>query len=408
MSVLLMPVCACLIACWLAVSAVADDRVRRAIDRATGYLIQTQRQGGTWNSMASHELGETSLAGMALLAGGKPANEPAVLAAATAVRKRAADDWTTYDTALAIMFLDRLGLPRDTELLGRLGQRLAGGQGGSGAWTYELQRGGGLGGDNSNTQFAALASWVSRRHGVGNDAMLQRLDQYFRNSFDQSIGGWGYSPGFGATPTMTCAGLVGIAIPKGANGRRPAAGDGGRRGPAAANDPMAKRALEALGIELKNADKDKSAGINSDLYFFWSLERVGVIYDVKDIGGVDWYRWGSRRLVDGQWPNGEWQGTSSSKGWPFEQAIGTSFGILFLSRANVAADLTAAIGSGGGVGEPPPGLGGGAPIIGRPADSDTPPPMGSPTAEPAKRRPAAPPTNPPPKPAPGPGVLDPI
>ena len=138
-----MPVFACLIACWLAVSAVADDRVRQAIDRATGYLIQTQRQDGTWNSMASHELGETSLAGMALLAGGKPANEPAVLAAATAVRERAADDWTTYDTALAIMFLDRLGLPRDSELLGRLGQRLAGGQGGNGAWTYELQRGGG-------------------------------------------------------------------------------------------------------------------------------------------------------------------------------------------------------------------------------------------------------------------------
>ena len=403
-----MPVFACLIACWLAVSAVADDRVRQAIDRATGYLIQTQQQDGTWNSMASHELGETSLAGMALLAGGKPANEPAVLAAATAVRERAADDWTTYDTALAIMFLDRLGLPRDSELLGRLGQRLAGGQGGNGAWTYELQRGGGLGGDNSNTQFAALASWVSRRHGIGNDAMLQRLDQYFRNSFDQSIGGWGYSPGFGATPTMTCAGLVGIAVPKGANGRRPAAGDGGRRGPAAANDPMAKRALEALGIELKNADKDKSAGINSDLYFFWSLERVGVIYDVKDIGGVDWYRWGSRRLVDGQSPNGEWRGTSSSKGWPFEQAVGTSFGILFLSRANVAADLTAAIGSGDGVGEPPPGLGGGVPIIGRPVDSDTPPPAVSPTAEPTKRRPAAPPKNPPPKPAPGPGVLDPF
>lgn len=392
---------------WLAANAAADDRVRQAIDRATVYLTQTQGQNGTWNSVAGHELGETALAGMALLAGRRPASDPAVLAAAAAVRERAADEWSTYDTALAIMFLDRLALPRDSDLLGRLGQRLAGGQGGDGAWTYSLQRGGGYGGDNSNTQFAAIASWVSRRHGVGNDAMLQRLDQYFRGSFDHAAGGWGYSPGFGATPTMTCAGLVGIAIPKGANGRRTAKEEAGHRGPAAANDPIAKRALEALGVELRNADKDKSAGINSDLYFFWSLERVAVIYDVKDIGGVDWYQWGSKRLVDGQSANGEWRGTSSTKGWPFTQAVGTSFGILFLSRANVAADLTAAIGSGGGVGEAPPGLGGGTPIIGRPIDGDAPPPAGTPTPDSAKRRPALP-KNPPPKPSPGPGVLDPF
>jgi hypothetical protein len=397
-----------LVAAAVATAAVANDRVRQAIDRATVYLIQTQQRDGTWNSVVGHELGETALAGMAILAGGKPANDLAVLAAATAVRERAADDWSTYDTALAIMFLDRLGLPHDSELLGQLGQRLAGGQGNDGAWTYSLQRGFGSGGDNSNTQFAALASWVSRRHEVGNDAVLQRLDQYFRNSFNPADGGWGYSPGFGATPTMTCAGLVGIAIPKGAKGRRTAKEDGGRRGPAAANDPMARRALEALGIELKNADRDKTSELNTDLYFFWSLERVAVIYDVKDIGGVDWYQWGSQRLVAGQSPNGEWRGTSSTKGWPFSQAIGTSFGILFLSRANVAADLTAAIGSGGGVGEPPPGRGGGTPIIGRPMDGDVPPPAVAPTpTDSAKRRPASP-RNPPPKPAPGPGVLDPL
>ena len=144
----------------------------------------------------------------------------------------------------------------------------------------------------------------------------------------------------------------------------------------AANDPMAKRALSALGNELALANRDQSAPINSDLYFFWSLELVGVIYDVKDIGGVDWYQWGSSRLLRGQLPSGEWRGVSS-KGWSLDESVGTSFGVLFLSRANVAADLSAAVGSGGGVGEPPPGLGGGSEMIRRSTPNEAPPVFGA-------------------------------
>ena len=155
---------------------------------------------------------------------------------------------------------------------------------------------------------------------------------------------------------MKCAGLVGIAICRGARQQRfggdeapDTQTDGRRRGPvrnqgAAANDPIAKRALAALGQELRLADRDPSNRLNSDLYFLWSLERVAVIYDLPDIGGVDWYQWGAKRLVQGQSQNGEWRGVSCTKGWPFDKAVGTSFGILFLSRANVAGDLAAAVG----------------------------------------------------------------
>jgi hypothetical protein len=402
--------------CVYANHTLADDKaIRQAIERATKYLIQIQSRDGSWDTWGSQLLGETSLAGMALLAGGKPADSPAVTAAANVVRRLIDADDGTYETSLAIMFLDRLGRPQDAELLGRLGRSLSGGQCASGSWTYQLRLGAyaaGLG-DNSNTQFAALAAWVSRRHGVDNDAALQRLDNYFRTTFNRGDGGWGYGSGNASSSTMTCAGLVGLAVPRGAElqettggsrskwpGSRP--GQGGHRGPAAADDPIAKQALTALGQELKQADKNPLAEINSDLYFFWSLERVAVIYDLKEIGGVDWYHWGSRRLLKGQSANGEWRGKSGTKNWPYEQAVGTSFGILFLSRANVAADLSEAVGSGDGVGEPPPGPGGGTQAIRRATtDGDEPPPLPATPKQPAVRKPAK-------KPTPGPGVLDPF
>ena len=392
------------------------DEIRRSISQGVQYLIGMQSADGTWSS-SGHVLGETALAGLALIAGGQDPNSPRVVAAAEAVRRLAATDTNTYDNSLAIMFLDRLGVPSDADLLRRLGARLAEGQCASGAWTYDVASGRGLGGDNSNTQFAALAAWVSRRHGVVNDAGLQRLDQYFRGSFDEASGGWGYSGRVGATPTMTCAGLVGIAIHRGAEQQRVSGGrpsDTSHRGRPqakgrapknAADDPMAARALAALGRELRLAERDSAAPLNSDLYFFWSLERVAVIYDLREIGGVDWYRWGAKRLVRGQSPNGEWRGTSCTKRWPFEESVGTSFGILFLSRANVAFDLTAEVGSGGGVGEAPPGLGGGSQLIRRGDPEEAPPPLPA-SAPPARTRQPSPKKTAP-KPTIGPGVLDP-
>lgn len=402
----------------------ADNGIAASIARGAEYLISTQSAAGSWNTWQTHELGETALCGMALLAAGQPADSRNLVLAAKRVRELTNEDTSTYGTALAIMFLDRFGKPSDAELLQQLGARLCGGQCGDGSWSYNVPRsvggnscplgGVGNGGDNSNTQFAALAAWVSRRHGVNADTNLDRLDKHFRGTFDPSAGGWAYVARGGATPTMTCAGLVGLATYRGAemqrrasasaeNGASDASPRGGRQGRAAADDPVAKRALAALGGELKRADRDWSSSINKDLYFLWSLERVGVIYDVRDIGGVDWYQWGSRRLKQSQARDGQWIGTGS-KGWPFETSVGTSFAILFLSRANAAADLTAQVGSGGGVGAEPPGLGGGSQFLQRGGDSEPPPFSPQPQVQSQRRRGKQPEQ----KPDEGPGVLDPF
>jgi len=426
-----------------ACSAADPAEIKTAIERGVRYLADTQSRNGTWNS-SGHELGETALAGMAIVAGGGDAYRAKVEAAAAAVRRLAVAETNTYDISLAIMFLDRLGRTEDDPLLRDLGVRLMAGQCQDGSWSYHvpaMARGAaseplGRGtGDNSNTQFAALAAWISRRHGLPNDAALQRLDQHFRNTFDSNLGGWGYVGQSSATATMTCAGLVGLATNLGAERQRnddnpPQGGPKAQqqRG-AAVTDHLAKTALAALGNELAIANRDPTSKINQDLYFFWSLERVGVIYGVRDMNGIDWYRWGSDRLVRGQLGNGEWSGVSGSKGWRYEANVGTSFAILFLCKANVAADLTAQVGTGGGSGRgggvpeeaAPAGLGGGPQYMRR-ARRDDPPPgtqSGTQPGDPGKatpdgRNPAKKPAKQPDgkqpdgKPQPGPGVLEPF
>jgi hypothetical protein len=74
-----------------------------------------------------------------------------------------------------------------------------------------------------------------------------------------------------------------------------------------------------------------------DLYLLWSIERVGVIYDAREIppgpGGRDWYNWGAHIILDNQKEDGQWQDR-------FPGVPDTCFALLFLKRANIAKDLT--------------------------------------------------------------------
>lgn len=328
----------------------ADDRaIVAAIKEGVDALKEMQRPDGSWNEQG-HPLGETALAGLALVAGGERRGHPDVGAAVRVVRELSATSRQTYDIALAAMFLDVIGDEADSERIRDFGQLLATGQCADGSWSYQLDRGQ-RSGDNSNTQFAALACWICRRHGADLDATLGRVDGYFRATANHGPGGWGYKPGNGSTESMTCAGLVALAARQGLlfqqarEANHPVDGeqqqdDGPPRQPlAAGGDPVVNEALAFLGRELRdNADGEERWG----LYFYWSLERVGVIYGINLIDGVDWYEWGSGRLLRDQRPDGSWEG----------KGVETSFAILFLARANVAADLTTAIE--GWAGEKPP------------------------------------------------------
>jgi len=74
-----------------------------------------------------------------------------------------------------------------------------------------------------------------------------------------------------------------------------------------------------------------------NLYFLWTVERVGVLYKLRQINGKEWYAWGAdelltRQLGKGSWRQGVYYGST--------ELIDTCFALLFLSRANLTSDLS--------------------------------------------------------------------
>lgn len=218
-------------------------------------------------------------------------------------------------------------------------------------------------GDNSNTQFAALALWVGRRHGLPVETAIERLNTRFRTS-QMEDGGWGYvpivrppgmpahvgMPVMGSSAAMTCAGVLALAICDGATleylrEHKPDA----KIPDIFTKDKNLSRGLEALGAIIEdpkglkpqrgyhpNAPQPNRVG-GRTYYFLWSLERAAVALDLNTIGKKDWYGWGAEILLENQQPDGTWHGE-----YP-EGGIDTAFALLFLKRANLARDLTAQI-----------------------------------------------------------------
>jgi hypothetical protein len=183
--------------------------------------------------------------------------------------------------------------------------------------------GGGNSGDNSNTQFAALGLWVASRHDVPCERALALLAGRFRTS-QGNAGGWGYFPGQGEQPATTCAGLLALAIGHGLD-----AEEGAQK----RADHQINTALKYLGTQLsKNPE-----ALSRNLYFMWSLERVGVLFNLEKVGEHDWYQWGAKHLVKTQTGEGAWGLGGYHGSVPLHD---TCFALLFLKKANLVRDLS--------------------------------------------------------------------
>lgn len=275
----------------------------------------------------------------------------------------------TYEIALAILFLDRLGQEADKAVIRSLGLRLAGGQRTFGGWGYScaimqpsqekklldvlskanLENGlpplpqtnfgarvgrGPDGADNSNTQFAILALWAARRYGLPVDVCLAKVEQRFRSS--QQADGWFYfyraGQGWGS---MTCVGILGLGVGRGAEFQLRRSDEKQE----AKVDQAFSAGLWALAAHMKDPSDRHSHGIGPkgtlNYYFLWSVERVGVLCNLETIGGKDWYRWGVELLLPAQRPDGSWLGRGSG-GSPI---IDTSMALLFLKKSDLLPDL---------------------------------------------------------------------
>lgn len=459
-------------------------QVNDTIEKGIAYLKSTQDNNGSWGG-GSHEVGYTALPALALLECGVPATADVLQKAANRVRFQSGNQRQTYDLALAILFLDRLGNKHDDPLIRELALRLVAGQHANGGWSYScpvpdqrqrtelmmllqatkplplriplensdlamnkplakgkplptpIQEPGELlptlakkdetaaalpqplprendsatrekpqfilpfspaaagnpaapeaqptttspsqkppdfryknfplqrlspdvrslpivnyrpslqhkldsalpegSSDNSNTQFAIMALWAARRHGVPVERSLALAEQRFRTS-QMDDGGWGYQYRRGSSNTMTAVGLIGLAMGHGIC-QEIMAGSVSKEQLVSNRDPLIQRGLQYLGQHVGAAPKDWNAPAPAiNLYFLWSVERVAMLYDLKTIGGQDWYAWAAHSLVRTQDNTGAWQNGGGYHG--AHPIINTSFALLVLKRANLVQDLT--------------------------------------------------------------------
>lgn len=113
-------------------------RVDRAIDGGVACLKRSQRKQGGWASeWEVHTVGYAALPGLTLLECGVAAEDEVICRAAAFVRREAPHVAFTYEVALSILFLDRLGDKQDHELIQNLAVRLIAGQTETGGWSYK-------------------------------------------------------------------------------------------------------------------------------------------------------------------------------------------------------------------------------------------------------------------------------
>jgi hypothetical protein len=298
-----------------------SGRVDAAVERGVKWLKGEQDAGGGFGTNP----GETALALMALVHSGAPKDDPACTRAAARLEKQLPDG-TVYGASLGIMALLAHDPSAHRKEVEGLLKDLLRGQCRNGQWTYSYRNTmAKRGGDNSNTQLAALALAVARakRMSVPDEAFA-KLDTYLLASQNDD-GGFGYSKNQRTSSygSMTAGGAMMLAL----------TGDRERK--------ELKRALAWLGEEFDPASNRLAAGAFGKKngrrgdnfwkhYWLWSVERACDAAGVKELGGSDWYALGAAHLLGKQRDDGSWRD-------PERDLQATCFALLFLRRATVRA-----------------------------------------------------------------------
>ena len=147
---------------------------------------------------------------------------------------------------------------------------------------------------------------------------------------------------------MTCVGLLGLAIGRGLKLNSPGSPPPGQ------DDLQILGGLAVLyatiGIPMGQMGKPittRDIYPIQDIYFLWSLERVGMLFNLPTIGDKEWYRWGAEILVSNQLNTGEfnavdWAEDSRVTSMPgfYGPILKTAFALLFLKHSHPMKDLT--------------------------------------------------------------------
>jgi hypothetical protein len=333
--------------CWSATSFAAhqpEDEFREditnAVNRGVAFLRKSQAQDGTWRHdgpRGDKEIGTTAFCGLALLESGEDIDDPALQKAAATVRSRAMELTDTQAIAMALYFLDRSSRGREDATVILLGKKLLQGQHPSGGWGGHCPLLAGETEDNYHTLFAVLGLWIARRNGLNADDALQRAEKRFRDN-QQPGSGWGYQFGAGKdtnpTPAMTCAGMMSLAF--GFATRYKPREDAADTEPKQRPQPNLKEDAQVVAgrdFIAKHLTQPFQPGRYSFL-FFWSVERVSMVYGYAHYNGIDWYHWGARNLLKLQQPNGSWEGDAETG-----PNGGTALALLTLRKSHLLGQI---------------------------------------------------------------------
>lgn len=333
--------------------AATEEEIETARQKGVEFLKAQQGTDGSW-FFSGHTVGITALGGMALIENGVPVSDPSVELAHGFVRKNLSDLKSTYDLALAILFLSRVGDRDNRTPIRDMAARLIAGQNVEGGWTYTCPLVNAIvltnsaqmpeppegAGDNSCTQFAVLGLWIASRWGVNIDDAMLRVGTRFIDT-QMEDGGWAYNHTADAPQSgnsMTYAGLFCLTVAKATELRKMqerarTEADGTERlqsDDSIDDDPVFARGLEKAGAFAQGINQNQAR------YFLWSVERLGVLLELDTIGTTDWFDKGSDALVKSQREDGAW--VNSNETWG--NIADTSFAVLFLRKANLGSDIS--------------------------------------------------------------------
>lgn len=310
----------------------------------------------------------------ALIASGVSRDDQRIVKRLDKIRKKIRDgESQTYDLALSILALTE-GLAGAGGRYGAKGnripevetavKRLVDGQFSGGGWSYTCENqykngATGSGGDLSNIQFAVLGlaaahqkgyrvpeeTWERIKSGFEKwfipdasasrqnpkpDGQKEKREGKKKKSYEKKPGGWSYgatdNDQMSPTGSMTCAGICSLILADAAL----------RKKPVEETDPLDPPEVEPALAYLAETDLPLFFGKGGEtrttthfFYHLYSIERTGSFCRLEKIGNHDWYREGSRMLIETQDDDGCWSADYEGP------TVSTAFALLFLSRATL-------------------------------------------------------------------------
>ncbi|MBV8881914.1 MAG: hypothetical protein JO332_18290 [Planctomycetaceae bacterium] len=385
--------------------SVDQKRVAEAIAAGVDYLKKTPSPG-THHDMANTD----ELVLLTLIEARVPDNDPVVQKLLSGILGASLD--RTYKVVLQAMVLEELDRVKHQDRIWQCAQYLVDNQGPTGQWGYgeptaavknvptgsrnavasggaprpvtpdilaamaagerikppvlrklsvTKTRDGAAGGDNSNSQYAALGLRACHDAGIRIPESVVLLAKKFwydtQHPATEAGGkkqdlGVATGPGAGEPPAAPRGWCYGDSYGVCKGGPAYAAMTAGATGTVVIYDYIQGRdwrknehVRSGLGWLAKNwsvtenlgpSEVEEGAANSYYYYYLYALERLGMLYDTGKIGGHLWYPEGAKVLLDAQQKDGSWKASR-----PEQPVWDTCFAILFLKRATrplVASD----------------------------------------------------------------------